>query len=423
MDFSDLGGQAVQDKGIDFSDLGGTPVNPGIVGNAIQDAKDIGGGMINTAKGLVTDPINTIKSMPAVAIDEAKRIGVPEIFNSTFPPAKAVQAILGKNPDQQAVGAGKKFMGAAYDKPISTALDVATFALPESAEAVSGVSKVPKEIGDYMNSKSQMMSLRQMGASPLQVKKLGSTPEQVMQAQRSLGQYGLDTGLVDLKNGPEGMATKHAQMLKDSGAKVGSFREAADKAGPAFGEGELMSLVRQKLDPIYQRGITPENQSARGVQGMDSSAYKKALQEVEDAEQTHSGIANAATTLRGHAQQANKMQLNPGPYTDVAKTISDINNARIAQKIGPKAAAQYEQALKEYGATHKIGNFLKNRVAGETKREGPGSFVNNLFQKGLDEAGYRTIAKGLNKITGGGKNLPNYFKDYIHHLDDEEEIQ
>lgn len=291
-----------------------------------------------------------------------------------------------------------------------------------------GFAKKPGNIAnvaDYVQSKSQMMALQQMGFTPGQIRNLGKTALEVHNAERAIGQYGLDSGIVSETTGLKGMVERNAELLKNTGDKIGRIRDAVDKAGPAYQPGELLQAVKAKLDPIYQRGVTAENPTPRGLKGTDSSAYRRALEEIEDAHPSHGEAAEVATRLNKEATQATKMSQNPGPYTDVANAISEINNERIKAKLSPEAAAQYEKALREFGVNKKIQNGLKYKSSGEVKRFGPGSVTSNLTQKAMDEFGYKVGAKVANKVSTSilknpaiAKNLPSLFKEFINQTED-----
>lgn len=291
-----------------------------------------------------------------------------------------------------------------------------------------GFAKQPgavSNVADYIQSKSQMMSLQQMGFTPGQIRNLGKTPMEIHNAERAIGQYGLDSGIVSPSTGLKGMIEKNHALLETTGKKIDAFRKAADSMGPAYQPGELLQAVKAKLDPIYQRGVTAESPKPRGTKGADSGSYLKALQDVEDAPLNHKGVADITTSLNKDATQANKMSQNPGPYTDVANAISEINNERIKAKLGPQNAAEYEKALREYGVNKKIMNGLKYKSGGEVKRFGPGSVTSNLTQKAMDEFGYKMGAKVANKVSTSimknpsiAKSLPSLFKEFINQAED-----
>ena len=281
-----------------------------------------------------------------------------------------------------------------------------------------GFAKKPgmtNNVADYVQHKSQMMALQQMGFTPGQGRNLGRTAMEVNDAQRAIGQYGLDSGIVGPTNGLGGMVKRNAELLNNAGEAVGKYRKLADSVGPAYAPGELKDLVQAKLGPIYQEEVLSKP--------MPSGKHPPvSLEKVT----SHADAADLATAMNKEATVSTKMTQSPGHYTDLANTISEINNERIKTKLAPPDVAKYEQALREFGINKKIGNALKYKTSGEVKRFGPGSFTSNMVQKAMDEVGYRVGAKAANKLSTSilknpsvAKNLPSLFKEFINHVEDE----
>lgn len=294
-----------------------------------------------------------------------------------------------------------------------------------------GYAKKPgtlSDIADWVQEKSQMMAAQQMGVTPNQARQLGKTPLEAHNAMRAIGQYALDKEIVSPTTGLGGMLEKNNSLMKEVGKNLGSYREMADKLAGEIDPKDMVKEVRKALDKKYMRTVTNaegEESGPRGAYGGQAGAYQRALQEVEDAEKSHSGIAEAATELNHAANKAAKNMQPETPFTDVANELSRINNARIKQLIGQENAAKYEQALREYGVNKKIANALKFKSSGEVKRFGPGSTASNLAQKAMDELGYRVGAKAANKLSTAIKNnpsvagnLPSLFKEFIHQVED-----
>jgi hypothetical protein len=299
------------------------------------------------------------------------------------------------------------------------------------SKGYEGYAKKPgaiADVADWVQEKSQMMAAQQIGVTPNQFRQLGKTPLEAHNAARAIGQYALDHEIVSPTTGLSGMLEKNATLTKSVGKTLGDYREMADKLAGEIDPKDVVKEVREALDKKYMRTITtPEGETSapRGAYGGQSSAYLKALQEVEDAEKSHSGIAEAATELNHAANKAAKNMQPETPFTDVANEVSRINNAKIKALIGEENAAKYEQALREYGVNKKIANALKFKSSGEVKRFGPGSTLSNLTQKAMDELGYRFGAKTANKLSSAikanpamGGSLPSIFKEFINQVED-----
>ncbi len=294
-----------------------------------------------------------------------------------------------------------------------------------------GYAKKPgalADVADWVQEKSQMMAAQQMGFTPGQVRQLSKNPLEAHNIARAIGQYGIDQGYVAPETGLGGMLKKHAETTNAVGKGLREYRDMASKLAGEIDPKEVAAEVRKTLDKKYMRTVKDEagvESSPRGAYGGQAGAYLKALQEVEDAEKSHSGIADAATELNHAANKAAKNLQPETPFTDVANEVSRINNERIKALIGPENAAKYEKLLREYGINMKIKNGLKFRNSGEVKRFGPGSTFSNMAQKGMDEFGYRLGAKTANKLSTAIKNnpsvggsLPSLFKQFIHEVED-----
>ena len=464
----------VQSKGIDFSDLGGTPVNEtqweDVPGNALKDIK--GGlqgmaemgknaldptgvgraimdkstqpiedaalapfnqakGMVNQVVDTVSNPVETFKQHPVnTALLAAPVIGkmMPEAASMAEAPkaapeappmgAEAPKVAEAPNAPPPQPNAPQPNLGGIADTLAGKANDVKNY-ISHSYQNMASKPGVPAEIADYLQGKSQMFAARDVGITPLQARQLGH------EGTRAVGQYAIEHGYEDATSGLEGKRRLNSQLLNKAGNTLDDIRSSADKTGKVYQPGELLNSVKSQLDQKYLKGVTPENTSPRGIHGSQAGEYQRALQEVEDFDNTHVGAAKVATELNKFANKANKLKQPTSAYTDVANAISRINNDRIQNPV-PQKAPIYEQALREYGVNKKIGAGLERKSAGEVKREGPGSLTSNLFQKALDEAGYRVGAKATNKVStaiksnpGIAKSLPSLFKEFIHHVEEE----
>jgi hypothetical protein len=275
-----------------------------------------------------------------------------------------------------------------------------------------GFAKKPgaiADVADYIQGKSQMAATQQMGATPLQARQIGH------EGMRAIGQYALDNGIVGPTVGLRGMRLRNTELLDNAGKTLGDLRKQADSVrNPLETPVDTLQAVRQKLDPEYMSGTRT-----------GAAEYQMALKNIENSDASFEGMAKTATKLNKLANEANRLNQPHGPYTDVANEMSRINNERIKQLLGPQKAAQYEQALKEYGVNKKISEFLKRKEAGEVKRLGPGSLTSNLTQKMMDEIGYKTAAKVGNKVSTSilknpsiAKSLPSLFKEFTHQIED-----
>ena len=359
------------------------------------------------------------KGIPVVGMTEkAAKLGHTPLDN-----------ITGAAPAAEGTPTGKPPMPASamFDMGAKAAQDAANEVKNYVSTAYGNYAKKPgalADIADWVQEKSQMMAAQQLGITPAQARQLGRTPMEAHNAMRAIGQYALDKDIVSPTTGLSGMLEKNAALQKSVGNTLSGYREMADKMAGEVDPKEIAQAVRNELDKKYMRGVDPDNPSPRGAYGGQSGAYQRALQELEDAEHSHSGIADAATELNHAANKAAKNLQPETPFTDVANVASRINNERIKALIGKDNAAKYEQALREYGVNKKIANALRFKSSGEVKRFGPGSIGSNLTQKAMDELGYRFGAKAANKLSTSIKNnpsvaksLPSLFKEFTHQVE------
>ena len=371
----------------------------------------------------------------SVTKDILDKAGVPIIGREPRSVGKWEPLDAGATPPPNEAGGAKPGPEAVPPPSGSSMIDNAAKAAQDAAKEVkdyvtrgySGYAKKPgaiADVADWVQEKSQMMAAQQMGFTPNQARQLARTPLEGHNAMRAIGQYALDNDIVSPTTGLSGMLEKNAALQKAAGKTIGDYRAMADKLAGEIDPKDVAKQVQEVLDKKYMRGVTDES-GPRGAYSGQSGAYLKAIQEIEDAAPSHSGIAEASTELNHAANKAAKNQQPETPFTDVANEVSRINNERVKQLIGPENAAKYEQALRDFGVNKKIGNALKFKSSGEVKRFGPGSTVSNLTQKAMDELGYRVGAKTANKLStaiknnpGVAGNLPSLFKEFINQVED-----
>lgn len=430
----------------------------GFAKNAIQDVKDTGVGLGHLARNFVAHPVDTtvetVKNVPGALIEEGKRIGAGELL--TGHPIKA----------------GEKFLEAGYEKPLTTAFDVMgaegalkggmgllknglrvgaeiapevakaaeTTAAPSSLGEIGSKIKnaVPKEavapleevknyvsskygkmaekpgwsdtLAEYLTRHSQNMSLKNLGASPYQFQQLGAEPA------RALGKFALEKDITSPFVGEIGMEQKVAKIADEAGSKIGAARKLADSRGGAHDINHVIETVRNELDPIYLKGIES------GQKG----SYMKALDELKRANPTHEGLAGAVTKLNSSATSAKRLKQADSAISDVANRVSRYNNESISKFLKPSEVEEYHNALKEYGASKKINQFLARKESREaTGRMGPGGGLRHLSQNFLDSIGYKAqariaqrLADFVKKNPESAKDLPGLFKEYVHQAED-----
>lgn len=347
--------------------------------------------------------------LPKVSIPEAKG-PIPEVPPEAPPPgggSGAAQPITEQPKTEQATPPPPSTEASPINNVSEKANDLKNYV----SRGYEGFAKKPggiSDIADYLQSKSQMMAAEQMGATPLQARQIGH------EGMRAIGQYAMDNDMVGPRIGLKGMRAKNTELLANAGKTLGDIRKEADATrNPLTSPIDVLQNVRQTLDQKY----------SRGAYSGEAGQYAKALQDVEDGESTFQGMADVATKLNKAANEANRLKQPHTPFTDVANIISKIENERIKQ-ILPQKAALYEKALKDYGVNKKISEFINRKEGGEVKRLGPGSFTSNMIQKGMDEFGYKTGAKVMNRASTSilknpsiASHLPSLFKEFVNQVE------
>jgi hypothetical protein len=400
------------------------PIAKDPLGYAYKNPVDAAG-LLLAGAGIAKPFLGAAAEAPAI-----KAAGIPKAMESEIPritePAEAIPT-GGKEPLSEAPSrlppdpnappppvtppppAAKPGLGVMGDEALNKANEVKNY-ISKGFEGYAKKSGAAADIADYVQEKSQMMAAQQMGATPLQARQIGH------EGMRALGQYALDNDIVSPTTGLKGMRAKNTDLNNAAGEGIGQIRKEADSLRePTEHNVDVLQAIRQKYDPIFSRG------SRSGEAG----AYAKALEDLEDAKPTFQGMADFATKMNKAANEANRLNQPHGAYTDIANDVSHINNERIKALVGPQKATKYEQFLRDFGATKKIGEFLKRKEAGEVKRMGPGSMMSNLTQKAMDEFGYRAGAKVANKLSTAFKarpastgSIPSMFKEFINQVED-----
>jgi hypothetical protein len=110
--------------------------------NVVEDVKGTAKGFVDLGQGLMEHPVDTIKNVPGALVGEGKRIGLGELLTG------------------HPINAAEKFGNAAYDKPLSTLMDVAPVvgaagkalgfggAAAEAADAAGTAAKAAEVAGE-----------------------------------------------------------------------------------------------------------------------------------------------------------------------------------------------------------------------------------------------------------------------------------
>lgn len=426
--------------------------------NIIPDVKDIAKGLGHGAIGMLTQPIDTeinaIKALPGALINEGKRIGIGEVITGN--PIEGV----------------KKFGGAFRDKPVTTALDVLPFlgiggkgtraatiageaapmaeAATKASSLVDDLARVAPEappipppvaekaippttpegqmaavkdyllkkygqvaktpglgdtIGDLLTRKAKGMRLKEIGFSPGQVRELVKKygEEKLFEISDIAKERGITKPIVGYKVG------KNIEGLRgSSGEAIGGFRELAAKRGGTHNMAELVNSIKSELDPVY----------LQGAQSGQKGTYMKALQEISRTQPTPSALAEKITYLNKVASK-NRLTQSTGAFSDVANTVSRINNDLIAKVLNPAEFKAYQTALVDHSAARVMQKANSFKVGRELAgRPGPGGILQDVYKWGMETFGNKfveNISEGVGKAL---KKNPEMVKNPTSMMDE-----
>lgn len=229
--------------------------------------------------------------------------------------------------------------------------------------------------GEYAKRFGQNQAMKALGARSGQIGQVG-IPE-----SRAIAQSMIDKGVVSPLRGPIGLEEKVEQLHQAAGQGVGQMRQMGDAQGTAPQMPEILQQVKQNLEGKYTSGID------RGMAGLN-----KAREEVAKGG-TGSFVGNAqkATDLNASAA-ANKIYRPQGATTDVADTISHMNNEALKKTLSPADYAKYESHLKDYGDLNKVNQFIQSGERREMTGRGGSSLLKTAADKTMDAFGNRMAA-------------------------------
>lgn len=250
--------------------------------------------------------------------------------------------------------------------------------LAAGAPATKGVLNT---MGQYAKRFGQNQAMKALGARSGQIGQVG-IPE-----SRAIAQSMINKGVVSPLRGPIGLEEKVEQLHNVAGQGIGQARQLGNTQGNAPQMSEILQEVKQNLVPKYASG------TERGLGGLN-----KAREEIaKGGTGTFTGNAQKATDLNASAA-ANKIYRPQGATTDVADTISRMNNEALKKTLPPAEFAKYESHLKDYNELSKVNEFIKSGERREMTGRGGASLGKTIYDKTMDSLGNRVAASAGSKI-------------------------
>lgn len=341
--------------------------------NVVEDVKGTAKGLVDLGGGLMNHPVDTLEAIPKGFVNEGKRIGLGELLTG------------------HPINAAEKFGNAAYDKPLSTLMDVAPVvgaagkalgiggAAAEGADAAANAAKAAEAASDLEKAAPAAAELPKPPVeTPLQTPPNG--PVEVPPAATSLKdlpvvQPGIKTGdphalfAYNDEFGPGKTPRSLYNIFGDPGhprlTQAGGYgssvtKDILDKAGiPVVGRdprsvGKWEPIEAVSSAPPGVAGepkAAPEPPPASPKPSMFETGAQKAMDQGKEVKDYIS---------RGYEGYAKK----PGALADIADYIQEKSQAMAAQQIGitPNQARQLGRTPQEaHNAMRAIGQYALDK--------------------------------------------------------------
>ena len=372
---------------------------------------------------------NPLKAAPEAAIPESVLARLPR--TETPSPVEVQKSAPEATPTPDFIEPNPVNPGAAPTPKPQTGL------LPQSIQDFlnNQKSKVPSDVKDFVDEKANKVgdtplnrgtlgayteksaratTLKNLGASPGQLRKIGK------ERAEQLADYASSKGMNDIKLGDVGRGKKIEAINKESGEMVGDMRQIAAQRGATHDMHTLLTDIHSKLGDKYSTGIDS------GEQG----AYNKALEEVAKTAPTPDAVAKTVSKLFAKAKNDNvaaglrHLQAPTGPYADVARELRRANEGLLSKTLNKQGLNVYHNALEDFGASTQLREFDKMKWTKEMGgRLPPGMGIMRAgLQNTLDAVGYRGIANIQSRISKWLKENPTATttpKELFRHYVDE----
>lgn len=312
---------------------------------------------------------------------------------------------------------GQKFTGASKVPPDPNASPPTPKVDPLKAvddfvtEKYGKMKETPRalsNLGKSLEQKSKGMNLKEIGASPGQIRKLRERfgESKVDELADLAEEKGITKGFFNFQTGN---AIKN--LNKTSGENIGAIREIAKDRGAVHNMDELIGTIRTKLDPIFMKGT---GSAQRGT-------YLKALEDIKNSGADVESLANTISEKNKFIAK-NSLTLPLGPTKEVMKIANRLNNEKINSVLNPQEQALLKESLKDFSAAKvfdKMYGFTYGRdMAGRT---GPGSVWNTAKDIGgrkVMQKIYSKVGKGLQSETGKFKGIKSLTSDALDAIDE-----
>jgi hypothetical protein len=266
-----------------------------------------------------------------------------------------------------------------------------------------------QNLGQALEQKGRGMRLKEIGASPGQVRHLRDRfgEEMVNDLADLAEKKGVTKGFFNFQTGK---AIKNLDTV--SGQQLGALRDLAVDRGATGHKAALIASIKEQLDPVYLKG---------GTASVHKGAYLKALKDLENSGDDAASIANTITNTNKFIA-GEKLMLPLSATRKVMGLASKMNNGFIEKYLNPEEMALYNDNLTNVAAAKIFGKmygFTYGRdMAGRT---GPGGIVNFLKDVGgrkIMEKVYSQTGRKMQAMTGGLPSPKALSADVLGAVDD-----
>ena len=268
-------------------------------------------------------------------------------------------------------------------------------AVGAALDAIPATKNIVPSVEDAAND----ALLKSIGTSAGQIKQAGKALPigEALDQARETAEVGRKAGLDNIFSTERGRTANLQNLINKEGQKIGELRNQAGTASPGI------------LDQVKAQLMAKYNPANADVLSGETGDIEKGINTIKNANKppvgpqnqlSNADIAKGITKLNKYNAGAKALQPVNG-LTDVANEASKLNNAEIAQKLGPQGAQAYQQALKnEAGGFHLAPMIERGLNREAVARVGGKGFLQNALQKAMDAGGYRAASKGLNALHG-----------------------
>lgn len=301
--------------------------------NLWEDVKGTVSGVGGLAKGLMTQPVETVvstaKALPGALVEEGKRIGIGELI--TGHPGKA----LGK------------FGEAMYEKPLTTTLDV----LPAAGAAGKGIGAASKALG-FGGKAARGVELAAEAGQAGKVARGVGLADEAAQAGKVAPILEEAAGVAKAAPTLEGIATRIGEKIpgavKEPMKEVGSFlktkfEDVGSKVGEKIGGGTLAKYAQQHARNMAMKAMGAAPGQIRKI-GLDKA--EKLADYALDRKLVSLGVGDI-----GRAEKIIQANAEAGQVVGAIRDLATKRGAAhdlpaLVEEIKAKLAPEYAKGVK-----------------------------------------------------------------------------